>query len=537
MNSAVRRGSLHGTSSFNTERLRRRSMYHAVCGTEAIGLRRLMLLRPAVFLLGPVGREHSIRASGTRTGYTSLHGEESSDDHQRKRNAAFVSKQWTVPRTSLAHYPEETRQVIQNQQRERQQNEPSIELDTVLAALEYERNRGYVDFVGRSGDHFSQWMCRQLQHVLEDVRDVADVADVGAIEGVIAMLGNQYGRSIDRREHIVDRCAWAVGKLKKYREQQAEEEERSRRNIVTAEVSVDHGMSTAPEEETGVRKKKIKQSTIDFRNEFMQKAMSSTHEPDSVNSLEGEQRTELWRSLRDRRLTASAFSKALGFFPGDRISLWEEKIGIREPFKGNDATRWGTKNEARALLTYEKLTGQHVESCMFKVKKDDVVHDWLGASPDGLVAGLGLSMQDQDPSGPGILEIKCPYNKGHPELATPPNRAIWYYMPQIQGLMDVFDREWCSLYIWTPNHGSSSFVIDRDREYWGACFDVLAEFWWAHTVPARQARDARHHDVTDNEWIQYKPTEIHPTSEMLRDWSKKMAWSAPGRIFQHVDIS
>eukprot|EP00889_Picochlorum_renovo_P006072 jgi/Picre1/33102/NNA_008428.t1 len=507
MNSAVRRGSLHGTSSFNTERLRRRSMYHAVCGTEAIGLRRLMLLRPAVFLLGPVG--------------------------------PFVSKQWTVPRTSLAHYPEETRQVIQNQQRERQQNEPSIELDTVLAALEYERNRGYVDFVGRSGDHFSQWMCRQLQHVLEDVRDVADVADVGAIEGVIAMLGNQYGRSIDRREHIVDRCAWAVGKLKKYREQQAEEEERSRRNIVTAEVSVDHGMSTAPEEESGVRKKKIKQSTIDFRNEFMQKAMSSTHEPDSVNNLEGEQRTELWRSLRDRRLTASAFSKALGFFPGDRISLWEEKIGIREPFKGNDATRWGTKNEARALLTYEKLTGQHVESCMFKVKKDDVVHDWLGASPDGLVAGLGLSMQDQDqdPLGPGILEIKCPYNKGHPELATPPNRAIWYYMPQIQGLMDVFDREWCSLYIWTPNHGSSSFVIDRDREYWGACFDVLAEFWWAHTVPARQARDARHHDVTDNEWIQYKPTEIHPTSEMLRDWSKKMAWSAPGRIFQHVDIS
>lgn len=521
--SVIRSGNLHGHESSLLCYIAR---VPSLCGMDL--RRRLLLVRPAVSLLGSV-HHCSIRAFGTRTEYTSMHGGDDDDHHQRRRNAAFVSKQWTVPRTSLAHYPEETRHVIQNQPRERQPSEP---LDTVVAALDYERDRGYVDFVGRSGDRFSEWMCRQLQDMLEQVRGVADVGDVGAVEGIVAMLGNQYGELVDRREHIVDRCRWAVGKLRYY--MQLEKEARSRRNaVVTTEVSVDHGMATAVD-----KKKKIKQSTIDFRNEFMQKAMSSTRrEPNSVNTLEGEQRTELWRSLRDRRLTASAFSKALGFFPGDRLSLWEEKIGIREPFKGNDATRWGTRNEARALLTYEKLTGQDVESCMFKVKRDDVVHDWLGASPDGLVAGLGLSMQDQDPSGPGILEIKCPFNKGHPELATPPNRAIWYYMPQIQGLMDVFDREWCALYIWTPNHGSSSFVIDRDREYWGACFDVLAEFWWAHTVPARQARDTRHEDVTDDEWIRYKPTDTHPTSEMLRDWSKKMAWSAPGRIFQHIDVS
>lgn len=33
--------------------------------------------------------------------------------------------------------------------------------------------------------------------------------------------------------------------------------------------------------------------------------------------------------------------------------------------------------------------------------------------------------------GPGILEVKCPYNKGRPELASPPPTAIWYYMPQV----------------------------------------------------------------------------------------------------------
>ena len=90
----------------------------------------------------------------------------------------------------------------------------------------------------------------------------------------------------------------------------------------------------------------------------MQRAMETQHRKledghSGVNELQGEQRTELWKALRSSRLTASAFSKALGFFSGDRVSLWEEKIGVREPFKGNDATRWGTVNETKALVTYE----------------------------------------------------------------------------------------------------------------------------------------------------------------------------------------
>lgn len=32
--------------------------------------------------------------------------------------------------------------------------------------------------------------------------------------------------------------------------------------------------------------------------------------------------------------------------------------------------------------------GQGVAGCMFQVKHDDVVHGWLGASPDGLIGGL-----------------------------------------------------------------------------------------------------------------------------------------------------
>ena len=55
--------------------------------------------------------------------------------------------------------------------------------------------------------------------------------------------------------------------------------------------------------------------------------------------------------------------------------------------------------------------------------------------------------------------------------------------------MDIFDRSWCNLYIWTPEGGSGVYHIRRDRAYWAAAFDVLAEFWWGHVVPARQAHE------------------------------------------------
>ena len=52
--------------------------------------------------------------------------------------------------------------------------------------------------------------------------------------------------------------------------------------------------------------------------------------------------------------------------------------------------------------------------------------------------------------------------------------------------MDIFDREWCNLFVWTVN-GSSVFHIERNREYWCVCFQALAEFWWSHVVPAKHA--------------------------------------------------
>ncbi|XP_044966929.1 uncharacterized protein LOC123427053 isoform X3 [Hordeum vulgare subsp. vulgare] len=192
------------------------------------------------------------------------------------------------------------------------------------------------------------------------------------------------------------------------------------------------------------------------------------------------QRSEEWFALRKDKLTTSTFSTALGFWAGNRRSeLWSEKVFGPTNIKLADAAMaamaWGTNHESMAVEQYTRITGRSVGSLGFAVHTEAKL-GWLGASPDGV---LGC-----DPDG-GILEVKCPYNKGKPELALPWRIVPYYYMPQVQGLMEIMGRDWVDLYCWTPN-GSSLFRVPRDRAYWELIHDVLREFWWGNVMPSRE---------------------------------------------------
>lgn len=67
---------------------------------------------------------------------------------------------------------------------------------------------------------------------------------------------------------------------------------------------------------------------------------------------------------------------------------------------------------------------------------------------------------------------------------------------QVQGLMDLFDLEWCHLISWTENNGINLFYIPRNRAYWTDAFKLLSEFWWVNVVPARLAREHGSQDVS-----------------------------------------
>ncbi|KAL9420749.1 hypothetical protein AB3S75_038344 [Citrus x aurantiifolia] len=225
------------------------------------------------------------------------------------------------------------------------------------------------------------------------------------------------------------------------------------------------------------------------------------------------QRSDEWFALRRDKLTTSTFSTALGFWKGKRRSeLWHEKVFSLETQVIENSKRcameWGVLNEAAAIDRYKSITGHDVSSLGFAVHAEEQL-DWLGASPDGLLGCF---------PGGGILEVKCPYNKGKPEIALPWSTVPFYYMPQVQGQMEILDREWVDLYCWTPN-GSTIFRVMRRRDYWELIHGILQEFWWENVVPAKEALSMGREELATS----YDPTSTHRLTGLAIVKSLKLA--------------
>eukprot|EP00741_Cyanophora_paradoxa_P006081 tig00000983_g5897.t1 len=83
---------------------------------------------------------------------------------------------------------------------------------------------------------------------------------------------------------------------------------------------------------------------------------------------------------------------------------------------------------------------------------------FLAGSPDGLIGN------DR------ILEVKCPY-KGELYDSVPT-----YYMPQLQGLLDITGRDWAELFCFTPLR-VQTWYVRRDERYIKLMRRCLQLFW------------------------------------------------------------
>jgi|SRR5690625_1311243 len=160
-----------------------------------------------------------------------------------------------------------------------------------------------------------------------------------------------------------------------------------------------------------------------------------------------------WHKARAGRITASRIGAVLGVDPHrTRADLIREMVreyhGAPSEFEGgNVATQWGTNNEPVALLDYMGVSGFDVQECGFFVHPE---HDWIGASPDGLLGEQGL------------LEIKCPFgqrDKNPPQFKTLEEQRHYYAQVQLQ--LACTGREWAHFYQWAP-HASMVERVDAE---------------------------------------------------------------------------
>jgi putative phage-type endonuclease len=175
-----------------------------------------------------------------------------------------------------------------------------------------------------------------------------------------------------------------------------------------------------------------------------------------------EQRSPEWFRQREGKLTASQFGNAIGII-GSRAELWRNITGRGKRWINEAAVKWGTTLEPIAIADYEQDRPFVVGREGFCLHPEI---EWIGGSPDGIL----FDPPRFKPRGNGLLEAKCPFSQ---ELWEEPKD---YYMPQVQGLMEIRDLDWCEFLCWTP-FGKRIWFIERSKEYWEWMLPKLSEFW------------------------------------------------------------
>ena len=216
-----------------------------------------------------------------------------------------------------------------------------------------------------------------------------------------------------------------------------------------------------------------------------------------------EQRTQEWFEARRGKLTGSNIGAALGInpwkTPDDLIrQMVREYHGAEPDFTGNMATEYGATHEPLALMDYMGQSGNMVEECGFFVHPD---HDWLGASPDGLI--------DDD----GLIEVKCPFglrNKTGKDLVFKTAEEQPHYYAQMQIEMACTGRKWCHFYQWAKD-GYYIESVEFNQKWFTDNLPILLEFYHRYI-----------NEVDNPEHLEPKQKEINTlkAKELIEEWDQ-----------------
>ena len=159
-----------------------------------------------------------------------------------------------------------------------------------------------------------------------------------------------------------------------------------------------------------------------------------------------------------------------------RYQLWQAKLGKTPPFKGNDATYWGTHLEPflRAHAARElgiKFRQSH------KTHVDDK-HDFLVAHVDGLAAGCGLECKAAS------FRSKKQFAKSGSVITEPGVGLPIHYYAQVQHYMMITKRP-----IWYMSVGILGendirlMEVPYNEDFAMNVRTACVDFWADHVIP------------------------------------------------------
>ncbi|KAK9751436.1 YqaJ-like viral recombinase domain [Popillia japonica] len=225
-----------------------------------------------------------------------------------------------------------------------------------------------------------------------------------------------------------------------------------------------------------------------------------TDNPETIQNLTvGQHSNDYWKRVRMNRLTASNFGRICKLRPTTSTANTVKHL-LYQDFQGSVATRYGLENEINAVLEFEKVSKVKTEECGIFVHK---AIPFLAASPDRVII-------DEN----GCVEIKCPYrardmtvleatqkgvmkflsiNEGNLQLKHNDN-----YMYQIQGQLNVADKDFCYFVVWTKKDMWYQKIF-KNESMWQKMTQKLKSFYMKALLPeildSRKLRDRELREV------------------------------------------
>jgi putative phage-type endonuclease len=201
--------------------------------------------------------------------------------------------------------------------------------------------------------------------------------------------------------------------------------------------------------------------------------------------------------LRRTRIGASEIAAVAGLSPyAGPLDIYAEKLGLSEPFQGNERTKWGNIMEP---VIAHRYSVEHPEVLVSGDGTSTYLHadhEWAAATPDRVVCKAG--------GAPVLLEIKTAGVRQAKYWGEPwTDRVPEHYLAQVHWQMFVINNRACGardplfsevvseahLAVLIGGNDYREYVVPRDEEFEGMLFDAAHSFWH-HNVLGQAPPDA-----------------------------------------------